>query len=75
LGASSFILQNCFKKEWAENCMMQLMVVLTPRRYFAFGASSLSRVAVWRLSIDVHDPAVQNQAELPAQVPTNLRWP
>jgi uncharacterized glyoxalase superfamily protein PhnB len=26
LGASSFILQNYFKKEWAENCMMQLMV-------------------------------------------------
>jgi hypothetical protein len=26
LGASSFILQNYFKTEWAENCMMQLMV-------------------------------------------------
>jgi uncharacterized glyoxalase superfamily protein PhnB len=26
LGGSSFILQNYFKKEWAENCMMQLMV-------------------------------------------------
>jgi uncharacterized glyoxalase superfamily protein PhnB len=26
LGASSFILQNYFKREWAENCMMQLMV-------------------------------------------------
>jgi hypothetical protein len=26
LGANSFILQNYYKKEWAENCMMQLMV-------------------------------------------------
>jgi hypothetical protein len=26
MGASTFILQNYFKKEWAENCMMQLMV-------------------------------------------------
>lgn len=26
MGASSFILQNYFQKEWAENCMMQLMV-------------------------------------------------
>lgn len=26
MGASSFILQNYFEKEWAGNCMMQLMV-------------------------------------------------
>ena len=26
VGASAFILQRYYKKEWAENCMMQLMV-------------------------------------------------
>jgi uncharacterized glyoxalase superfamily protein PhnB len=26
VGGSAFILQNAFQKEWAENCMMQLMV-------------------------------------------------
>jgi hypothetical protein len=26
IGASGFILQNYYKKDWAENCMMQLMV-------------------------------------------------
>lgn len=26
VGTSSFILQNYFQKDWAENCMMQLMV-------------------------------------------------
>ncbi|MEZ5320368.1 MAG: hypothetical protein R2752_23400 [Vicinamibacterales bacterium] len=26
MGASSFLLQRRFQKEWAENCMMQLMV-------------------------------------------------
>ena len=26
IGASAFILQRFFQKEWAENCMMQLMV-------------------------------------------------
>jgi hypothetical protein len=26
IGSSGFILQNYYKKEWAENCMMQLMV-------------------------------------------------
>ena len=26
VGASAFILQRYYKKEWAENCMMQMMV-------------------------------------------------
>ncbi|MGA8698385.1 MAG: glyoxalase [Xanthobacteraceae bacterium] len=67
VGASAFILQRYYKKEWAENCMMQMMVdnldawwkqALDLPKLFGAQAPKAPAMQSWGLRVSyVYDPS------------------